>query len=422
MTWGVDLKSSGDSSVIGDTKVDGVDPGKRAKTDVGSYTGDNYVDHGPACDGAVGNGDCFLPPAVRERQIRKLENRISDLGNMVQRACDVVKLKRLMAPTAQPNFVVGLIFDVLTARLSSSLIAEFSAVRTAALQTAHSLELGVTEFGGLKNKLLALEPAVVAAKLAVAVGKAKAVMVASPGSISATIVQAFINELKTSAAIGFTSLRETFPGTATDSEAIALTEALAPERHPQDAFEGLINDKIDRYLDSGVAQIGRGSDTSRQSRGSRVDDGDPWAGMDVRVAWAKYASGYPPQLVFEHSTSRIDPFDKPGDKLEFGARGGGAERGLPGQKSWQRVPPEFAELAIHRHVAIWNTPPVFVDVDDMNWMDSPTRMQMAYKKRMSLDQRVPAGGANAGPIAHTVIEPSQPAASQDWTQPDRGGQ
>lgn len=402
MTWGADKKPDVEpAAVVSSGNVADLAPGKSSPTSRQAPTAATTSSPTTATDAP-------LPHEARRDENFKLAMRIADIGDMYQRACDVVSLHRMMTPKTQPNFLVGLLFDVLMLRFSSLIVGDFTAVRTAALERAQSLELGIREFGGVKNKILALEPAVIASKLAIAVSKAKAAVVVSPNADSGTIAQAFIDQLKLGAAVGFTALRENLPGACTDAEAMTYTDAFAPERHPQPVYQALINDKIERYLNSGVAKIGRNADDSRHTPNSR-EDADPWAAVDVRVAWARYASGYPAQLVYQHASSRFDAV--PTETTPTFGQGGGvnggsgaAQRGGIGDQGWRRVPLEFADLALQRHMATWKTYPTTVDVDDMNWLDDPVRVQMAYRKR-SLDARVPLGGANAGPMPHTVIAP-----------------
>lgn len=399
MTWGADHKPAVEpAAVVSSGNVADLAPGKSSPT--------SRQAPAAAATSSPTITDAPLPHEARQDENTKLELRIADVGNMYQRACDVVSLHRMMTPATQPNFLVGLLFDVLLTRFSSLIVGEFTTVRTAALQRAHSMEVDIREFGGIRNKILAIEPAMLTAKLAVAVSRVKAAVVVSPNANTGTVVQAFIDELKLGASVGFTALRENLPGSCTDAEVMAYTESFAPERHPQPLYQQLINGKIERYLDSGVAKIGRNSDSSKQGH-SQKDDADPWAAVDVRVAWAKYKTGYPAQLVFQHASARMDTTGST-DTPVFGEQGGAERPGFIGDKSWRKVPLEFADLAMQRHMAMWKTYPTTVDVDDMGWLDDPLRVQMAYRK-MTLADRVPVGGATAGPMPHTVIAPKPDA-------------
>ncbi|HEY4266714.1 MAG TPA: hypothetical protein VGM94_00850 [Galbitalea sp.] len=379
MTRGTDTKTSPTSIVQSGPASSGPDPGKRSGTQGPNYTGSAYADHGALCESQPGADGCFLPAKVRDKYIPEITQRIAAVGETYQRACDVVRLERLMTPSTQPSFVVGLLFDIVVGKWTGGIVEHFAALRAAAFQTANALELEVT--GVMK-----LEAATLNAKLATAVAKVKPLAVQSAGSTTTSAAQSFISALKLSAAIGFQTLRESVPATATDAELIGIHEAFDVQYHSQDSYQVAISEKIERYLKSGVTNIGRQSDTSRQGVSTK-EDADPYAAVDTRVAWARFTSGYPTRLVYEHASSR-DIGGKGAAK--FGGadtqHAGATKAGLPGETvdaeaGAHFVPQEFVEVALQRHIAQWGGDPGFVDIDDSAWYWEPARAAAAHQRK-----------------------------------------
>lgn len=376
MTWGADKKFAAEPGGIvqsGPSSA-GPDPGKRTATQGPNYTGSAYADHGAVCAKQPGADGCFMPAEVRKPYSDQVTLRIFAVDQVYQRACDVVRLERLMTPATQPNFVIGLLFDIALGRWTGGIVEHFAAVRAAAVQTATAMEV---ELSGIMK----LEAATINAKLSTAVAKVKTIAVQAAGSSNPALAQSFISALKNGAAIGFQALRESVPATATDVELLALHEAFDIKYHPQDAYQDAINRKIDRYLASGVTSIGRQADTSKKTVSSK-EEADPYASVDTRVAYARFASGYPARLVYQHADSRDigDP-----DPKQFGGAGE-TKAGLPGEKIAAEagahfVPDEFAEIALQRHIAQWGGVPGFVDIDDSTWYWEPARAAAAHQRK-----------------------------------------
>lgn len=382
MTWGADKKSAEPSSIVqnGPSSA-GPDPGKRSRTQGPNYTGSAYADHGALCDAQPDGDGCFWPPRVRDHYMPLVVQRIAAVGTTFLSACDVVKLERLMTPATQPSFVAGLLFDVVLGAWTGGIIENFVKIRAAAVQSATAMEL---ELSGLMK----MEASTLNAKLATGVSKVKGVVVQSAGTGAPAVAQSFIAALRNSAAIGFQTLREGIPASSTDVELASFFEAFDIALHPLDLYTRLINAKVDNYLKSGVTDIGRKADSSKKTVSTK-EDTDPYASVDTRVAWARFASGYPPQLVYEHASSR-DLGGK--DQPQFGGAdtqsASATKPGLAGDTGARLVPHEFADIALQRHIAMWGGLPGFVDVDDSQWYWDMPRAQAAYQRRQTQQSSV----------------------------------
>lgn len=373
MTFGTDTKTSPDSIVTNGPSSIGPEPGKRSATQGPNYTGNAYADHGSVCEAQPNADGCFLPTKVRDKYIPEIIARIEVVDRMFQSACDVVKLERLMTPATQPNIVVGLLFDVALGAWTGGIVERFVALRTAAIQRATLMEI---ELAGLMK----MEASTLNARLSTAIGKVKGIATQTAGSNDTGVAQTFISALKSGAAIGFQTFRESMPATATDVELAGFYEAFDVRHHNQDMYEKAINEKINRYLKSGATSIGRQADTSKKTVSSR-EEADPYASVDTRVAWARFASGYPTRLVYEHASSR-DLGD--GGSKQFGDAGA-TKSGLPGEKidaeaGAHFVPQEFVEIALQRHIAQWGGNPGSVEIDDSSWYWEPARAAAAHQR------------------------------------------
>lgn len=393
MTWGADVSrdsghASGSSVAVNTDTVnhaskvsDTVDVGKRSRVPQGpNYTGDPYVDHGPACQDS--GPDCYLPADVRDRLIREIQSRIDGLGSLYQRACDHVRLVRMLTPQVQINPIVAMLFDALTTGFATRAVSSFAAWRGAAMASAHNMELELHQLG-LQGRVAGIEPAMVAQKFGVLSAKAKAqVFGALPSDVPAQ-AQSFLSALQHGAAVGFQTMREALPGIATDIELVALREAFDITHHEQGTYEAAINEKVERFLASGVNRIGRHSDTEGVDHVSSKAEADPYAGTDVRVAYARFVSGFPTKLFYQHAASRMS--GKESGAMTWGSGDRQPAETKPGISAKEEggffVPDEFRDIALQRHLAQWGGMPPVVDIDDSGWIWEPARVQAAKARK-----------------------------------------
>jgi len=418
MTWGQDKRDGGDSSIATATQAYGRDPGKSTRTQSApAYTGNRYADNGASCEADPSQLECYLPDKVRDRVIAELGGRITSLEGMVQRAIEHQRMVRMMTPQATINPIVGILLDAFSAGFATSIVSKFGSWRTSAITNIGKLEAdrairqasGIVEKAGwqegVRGYVAGIQPADVGSKVATVIGKAKAAVSSAPSSAPATI-DSFLQGLSKTLAIGFQEMREQTPADVTDPMLVILWESFDARHHDPGVYEAQIEAMCDRYLASGVADIGRaGGEGHDMISGWR--EPDPLAGKDVRIAYARFVSGFPMKLFYQHTGSTLSPSLREELPMKFGSPD--REKGKdvvpkPGISSRESghfwVPDEFKEAAVQRQIAVWGSLPPIVDIDDSQWYWDPPRAEAARRKKEANTPRL-------GLATSTVTHPAE---------------
>lgn len=399
MTWGTDQKPTTniDATTVAHTNdLRDLAPGKRTAIANGNYTGNAYADHGATCEADPKGAGCFLPVEVRRKLIEaSLIPKITNVSNTYQRACDMVRVERLLRSEAPLPMIIGVFLDLIGLRLGFVISGELLKMRDAITRQAHALEISPSGVGGIN-------PIVLTQLVSLAVGRAKTQVISglamTPNEQKKQAIE-LVKQIQQAASVGFEALWQDIPAYATDPELIAYDEAFSAKHHDQAVYEGLISDKIDRLMAT-VMQIGRSPVPASEHNHPQawIDGKNPHAN-DVRVSWAKFLSGFPRKLMFEHiEVTGPDVNEDKQPKLSQGEM----NPGLPGGDNhhYRFVDDDLVDAAVQRHLAVWGDPPLEVDVDDSGWYWDPPRMTAAQNNKNSPTKKLQLG---PGPTMATPV-------------------
>ncbi|HEY5938747.1 MAG TPA: hypothetical protein VIU61_29045 [Kofleriaceae bacterium] len=224
----------------------------------------------------------------------------------------------------------------------------------------------------------------------------------------------FIDYVQDTASVTYQTFRENAESGLSDADLMLLIASLDANNHLIRQYKYVIEQKVKRFRDSKVSEIGRKFTT----RTSYTDDGKPintggWAGQrvmrDIYVEWHTYLSSSPNELVYRFHDSYDSPDtindDEPGraqlpmkptdrKKVTAEPERGGSED----PRSLYIVPREFHALAIQRHIQMWGHEPHFHFIDDSNFAD-PIRAKSARENRARQDRSAPAKAPAPGSFA-----------------------
>lgn len=423
MTWGTDTKITPGTIVTHDGPApSSPDPGKSTRTQGPQYTTNPYVDGGAACEqpGAAGNNGCFLPAPVRKRLIESsLIPKFHAVNEVFQRACDMIRVEWMIKQDVPIPAVAGMILDLIGVKFGLVLGGNLLKIREAAIMSARNMEIHNPD--GIASISTVALTAMVSSGVGIAKARVVKALEQSMGEQKAS-AKAFLLEIKRHAAVGFEMASEQLSAFALDGELITADEAMSPQYHDQGDYEQLIRDKVDRYLAT-ITQIGRSQVPAGVANNPQgwVDGKNPHY-VDVRCSWAKFLSGYPRRLMFEHA-SHFSTADESGTFHNADADRP-MEPGLPNPElrpsgdqpgKLHFVDFDLVEVAIQRHKAAWGTDPIEVPIDDSGWYWDPPRAAAALAKKASPTPRLQLGGdktqpnkapspANDGPSASDVAQ------------------
>lgn len=170
----------------------------------------------------------------------------------------------------------------------------------------------------------------------------------------------------------FDTLEQVLPAGTTDAELATLVEMFDIDRDQAiEDFVNAIRKKLERYLNSGIDQIGR-HETNRITGQTLKGEitGAVLVNHDIKVRWRHYLSGWPTELEFVHQTADGGHRDPSRGEVKPGVS--------DYESRYQRlVDPELWSVAVAKHKGLWGKDPEVLDVDDSNSDD--TKRSMAAK-------------------------------------------
>jgi len=176
-------------------------------------------------------------------------------------------------------------------------------------------------------------------------------------------------------------ISETLPKVADDAALVTFYESFDDRHHQMSQYADAVAAKVERFMSSGVTQIGRRAYVRKRQAGRGSDELD----RDVRVVWVDFMSGAPRRLAFEHQDlyQAARPPTPPvyGDGIRYT---GAPERGFSEADgtNWL-VPDEFVDVALQRHQQVWSDPPPTVLYDDSDafiWGKARSSAAIEYKR------------------------------------------
>jgi len=301
--------------------------------------GDPWIDGAAPCGTDAQKGDggqgvapgarpekpgCFLPDDKRARLLMSFTRRVTVAQTNYKLALEQMRVDELLKKDDDVNWVLGLILDVASAYLGNTTTkaltkvdaksAYFSKVSDGLIQAAVKTGFDKAK-GGIKSEAKDAHNREAQSKKA--------------ASLS------YINQLEASCDVAFETFTSTVAAGANDAQLTVLWEGFAPEYHSVDIYKTELTKKLDRYMESGVPNIG-----SKRLAGEGMIA--PHYFEATRVIWVRGAGGKT-TLYFQVSHGiKESPFDVDGGEMH-------------------PVPAEFVDAAIARHQIQWGDIP---SIDD----------------------------------------------------------
>ena len=381
----------------------------------GGPTGDVYLDEGGPKD-----PNAIFTSAQRERVIGNFKDRCLAAEANYQNAAVQEKVDELLKKddnelpwyaSMMIDLAVGFVAGKVVESLVSLKAAQGAKIQTLYREAAGPLGQGDAPILNLSQKLqqasskLSDKSVKTAVDQAFSVGKKQGVeklkaTKAGDGKDKKEQNVSFIDALMDAASLAFQKFRESTPGLVGDAELLLLYDSMDEQYHLISQYKTAIREKVRRFQESKVTEIGREMTT----RGIYTEDGTrvgtPGYGgervmRDVYVEWHTYLSGYPNDLVYRHHDSvdavesikadepgRVQLPMKPSTRKKVTAEPGRGVSDDP--KSKYVVPEEFREIALARHAKMWGGEPHWEFVDDSTHPD-PARAKKARENRARQD-------------------------------------
>jgi len=385
----VQRKSSDGTSAQGETgvvasdfasspDVGGMVPDRR-NLKQGYRIGHDHIDDGAACEAAPQGTGCFLSEKQRDRLIRDIGLLMADVKTNYKLAIVDLKITELLKKEEDLSWVVSLALDLAGAHLITVLGSALKAVQGSAAAKLAQMQLDAGAAGQYSASSwtsraeAAIElasstriDAVVRSGLGVVTPKAKTVGKAAQNHATETQKAesiGYLDQLRDSCDIAFGSFYRTIAGEIQDAELVVVYWGLQPEHHTVGAYVKSLKAKVDRFLASGVTDIGRKEVKADDYGGKEIRDTRVVYVQDIdgrKVAWYQRADGdYSPGLASPGDPlyEQLDPKNPAHQQPwgQFGPRHAGrAELDRP-------VPEEFREIAIARSEARWGATPTIDD-------------------------------------------------------------
>jgi len=348
-----------------------VAPGK-TKTVQTFELGDQFIDHGALCYGKDQNiAGCFLRDDQRTRLIGKFESRVLvALGNY-KHALAELRVDELMKKDDDLHWVLSFALDVAGAHILGVAARALKGVKAGGLAKLTEAGLDAARRGEVSDRswnsraetlLSAVTEKRIDAytKAGFDAGKKKlsqgvqSALNADDATDKASALS-FIVQLQNSCDIGFMAFTDRASGSATDAELVVLWEGMHPSNHTLEAYKAELQEKLGRFKQSGVTDIGRKLGHDRTIGYTSVR-------RDTRVIWVMNRPGTGKTLYYQSQEGAHDPsVVKPGDpgsawafpsyaatSHEFGPAN---PRETP--QLGRRVPEEFHEAALASSEQVW---------------------------------------------------------------------
>lgn len=383
--------------------------GKRTLTgDPNSPTGNEYIDHHPLCTRTVST-DCFLDRESRTAMIEDYKRHVSDAHNAYERALLSIRIDQLVKKDDDLPWFITLVLEVASAEIVRTLTRTLTAVK--ADQLTKLTAAGKLGADAAREATAGASAAYVSLSLvsdgqltamckgAFDVGK-KSALVGLKSEFdreehddrSATL--SYLDKLSAVAELAFEELAAKPPGEATDAQLLVLWKAFQPPAHGQEVYKVLLEDKIARYMKSGIRDIGRSPETVTVCNDSDCIAKETESVMrDTVVVRVKFKSGYADRFAYAKKEwgyrvsntlpqERMPETELPMDQDRFHGSQIPVDARLQMQPSFDRfIEPEFADAAIERHLQVWGKPPETIETDDSSWVWDKDRAQKAKENK-----------------------------------------
>ncbi len=406
-------------------------PGKITKTQSlgkDGPTGDDYVDHGAVCDDKA-SSDCFLNGQQRARLIDQLSHRIAEASTNYKIAAQAARVDKLVAEEEELPLGVFILLDLVTLHSVLSVSHSLAHLKGGSVDSLKQIaaeakaagthaddrwyQHAMHAIGSINDEHIKdnIENAIDGVKERARHGLQRGANREESGAKAEAAT--FLDLLTDQAALGFATVRERVPATASDAELVTLWQAFAVENHLVSQYKAALVEKLERYEKSGVTQVAK-ADAHPEWGMPREDKGG-------YVIWNVYLSGHPKELIYEHGGMSYSAKDQLAGK-PAGRRGGQVGVGIYDGNfrghTVTRVPDEFIEVAIMRHQKVWGMPVATQVIDDSDpLVFGEKRAQAAQdNKAKQRPTTTPAPGQ-----LHLGTGPTTPTPIQPYDAPTPGG-
>jgi len=236
--------------------------------------GVHFLDHGAVCDGKDENTTgCFLRDGQRLRLINDFMILVVNAMGNYKDALTDLRIEELLKEDDDLHWVVSLALDVAGAHFLGVAAKALKRVKAgglaklteAGLDAARRGEVSDRSWNSRAETLLAAvtdkgidgytKTGFDAGKKHISKGVQSALHADDSTDKGNTL--AFIAQLKNSCDAGFMAFARHATGSATDAELVVLWEGMQVQHHTPDAYKAELQEKLARYKQSGVTDIGR---------------------------------------------------------------------------------------------------------------------------------------------------------------------
>jgi hypothetical protein len=342
--------------------------------------GNAYIEHGAICDRAAGSG-CFLDKDQRRALVSAYQQRVLSAQNQYQHALADLRVDKLVEKDDDLWWVATFVLDLVGLAAVGALAKAAALLRGSPENVTSALvDAGVQGAAGVDASMISDKSLESVVRTAITTAKTQVTRPAKAAQNLAhhterSLAVSYIDVLKNDAAVTYQHLREDPPASASDAELVALFTSFDAENgHTIGEYKQALTEKLARFQATWIPYVGRkyaghltplhdedrdlADATKPRDAGQFIRDhggGDSPVMRDLKVAWVRTKSTGQRTLFYI--------------RQDFAHEPGWSRRALEQPHQLQPVEPEFAEVAVRRHIAVWGSDPEELVNDDTAWMN-----------------------------------------------------
>ncbi len=389
----------------------GLAPGKRNLVQ-SQFLGNKWGDHGAKCDGNDGPG-CFLADDVRLRYLIDFKDDVRTAATNYKLALQALRFEEMLKKEDDLNWVLALALEIAGAHLLDVAVKALGGLKASGAQKFMSAAFKSENFEGwsanaakVLNKITAKQLETYT-KVPITAAKKKVSDGVKNGSNAGdkaekTAVLSYIDQLTEECDGAFRNFQSNASANASDAELAVLFDGMNPENHSVGIYKDVLGQKIDRFKQSGVLDLGRKDARDRMT-------GQVGVHRDTRVIWLRDILNNR-RLYYQSQDGNADysvirPGD-PADPRSFPEQSFGPHDPREAPVLGDPVPEEFQAVALARSEQLWGF---------TNEIEDPF---IGYMRKQGLDPYKGVPGRNTTPPAkQPAAAPPGPTTAPPGTAP-----
>lgn len=305
----------------------------------------DWARDGTLCEREGGSpAECFLDPLKRVAYIFELRESVNDMKESYKLAATQLRAELQMEKDDELGMFGSLILETAVGQVTGLLRGSIARLRARTPALAHLSDTAVDGW----------------TKPAFDMGKTSARKAAKKvhnydDNTDKVAKVSFVDSLTTSAETGFNTFRDRASADSNDAKILVVWEALRNAPKDIETFKGLLAEKLGRFEESGVRDVGR--------RDAYDETSSPSAQVarDTRVVWVVQPQGGR-KLYYQSQDGDVDSqvFSEgdPGTSwLGSGPKDFGPRHARGGAKVGKPVPEEFIDVALEAGMQQWGEVP-----------------------------------------------------------------